>query len=95
MESDKYICVCENAAGNMVVIDLAEHATGSANAVQRRPIKAEAAIMNPVSKVLALRGPARRVLRARGVARARAHPAPPRAQPGPSSRSSTSSCGPR
>ena len=55
MESDKYICVCENAAGNMVVIDLAEHATGSANAVQRRPIKAEAAIMNPVSKVIALR----------------------------------------
>jgi clathrin heavy chain len=53
MESDKFICVCENAAGtsNVVIIDMTQN-----NSVTRRPITAEAAIMNPVSKVIALRG---------------------------------------
>ena len=55
MESDKFICVCENAAGtsNVVIIDMTQN-----NSVTRRPITAEAAIMNPVSKVIALRGTA-------------------------------------
>ena len=94
MESEKFISVCDNSSGSpqVFIVDLA---SGSPPQVTKRPMSAEAAIMNPVSKVLALRGPARRVLRARGVARARASPRSPRAQPGPSSRSSTSSCGPR
>lgn len=56
MESDKFITVCEPAATtggqtNVVMIDLAAN-----NAITRRPMAAEAAIMNPVSKVIALRG---------------------------------------
>lgn len=52
MESDKYICVCEqvNGQANVVIVDMS-----AGNQVQRRPINAEAAIMNPVSKVIALR----------------------------------------
>jgi len=54
MESDKYICVCETqGAGqpsNIVIVDMSQ-----GNQVTRRPISAEAAIMNPVSKVIALR----------------------------------------
>lgn len=48
MESDKYICVCEKTEGssNVVIIDMTQ-----GNTVTRRPISAEAAIMNPVSKV--------------------------------------------
>lgn len=48
MESDKYICVCEKTAdaSNVVIIDMMQ-----GNTVTRRPISAEAAIMNPVSKV--------------------------------------------
>jgi hypothetical protein len=55
MESDKFITVCEAAAPggqtNVVMIDLA-----AGNTITRRPMAAEAAIMNPVSKVIALRG---------------------------------------
>ncbi|GLD96364.1 hypothetical protein PINS_up005047 [Pythium insidiosum] len=52
MESDKFVCVCEqvNGQASVVIVDLA-----AGNQVQRRPINAEAAIMNPVSKVIALR----------------------------------------
>ena len=53
MESDKVITVCDNSSGTnqVFIVDLA-----NGNAVTKRPIQAEAAIMNPVSKVLALRG---------------------------------------
>jgi hypothetical protein len=39
MESDKFICVCENAAGtsNVVIINMTQN-----NSVTRRPIAAEA-----------------------------------------------------
>jgi len=52
MESDKFITVCDSTGGSpqVFVIDLA-----AGNAVTKRPISAEAAIMNPASKVLALR----------------------------------------
>lgn len=52
MESDKFICVCESSNGtsNVAIVDLK-----GGNQVQKRPITAEAAIMNPVSKVIALR----------------------------------------
>lgn len=52
MESDKFVCVCEqvNGQASVVIVDMA-----AGNQVQRRPINAEAAIMNPVSKVIALR----------------------------------------
>lgn len=54
MESDKFITICEAApAGgqtNVVMVDMA-----AGNAITRRPMAAEAAIMNPVSKVIALR----------------------------------------
>ncbi|KAL4108292.1 hypothetical protein PRIC1_000010 [Phytophthora ramorum] len=52
MESDKFVCVCEqvNGQASVVIVDMAAN-----NTVQRRPINAEAAIMNPVSKVIALR----------------------------------------
>jgi clathrin heavy chain len=52
MESDKYICVCEKGAdgsSNVVIVDMTQ-----GNTVTRRPISAEAAIMNPVSKVLTI-----------------------------------------
>ena len=48
MESDKFISVC--GGGNVTIIDLSNN-----NEVTRRPISAEAAIMNPVAKVIALR----------------------------------------
>lgn len=53
MESDKFITVCENQAGNaqVAIVDLA-----GGNSVTRQRMSAEAAIMNPVSKVIALRG---------------------------------------
>ena len=53
MESDKFITVCDSSGGSpqVVIIDLANR-----NNVVKRPISAEAAIMNPVSQVLALRG---------------------------------------
>jgi clathrin heavy chain len=53
MESDKFITVCDNTSGStqVVIVDLTQR-----NNVVRRPISAEAAIMNPVSQVLALRG---------------------------------------
>jgi clathrin heavy chain len=52
MESDKFITVCDNSTGTpqIVIVDMAH-----GNAVKKRPIKAEAAIMNPLSEVLALR----------------------------------------
>jgi len=52
-ESEKYICVREqqNGAQVLTTIDLT-----AGNQVQRRPIGAEAAIMNPDSKIIALRG---------------------------------------
>jgi len=49
MESDKFICVC--GGGQVTIVDI-----GSPNnEVTKRPISAEAAIMNPVAKVIALR----------------------------------------
>ena len=53
MESDKFITVCEtvNGQANVVIVDMK-----NGNSVTRRPISAEAAIMNPVSQVIALRG---------------------------------------
>ncbi len=52
MESDKFITVCETTNGqqSVVICDLQK-----GNAINRRPIQAEAAIMNPVSQVIALR----------------------------------------
>eukprot|EP00163_Fabomonas_tropica_P025672 TRINITY_DN4486_c0_g1_i1.p1 TRINITY_DN4486_c0_g1~~TRINITY_DN4486_c0_g1_i1.p1 ORF type:complete len:1704 (-),score=653.64 TRINITY_DN4486_c0_g1_i1:69-5180(-) len=53
MESDKFICVREqggDGAVNVVIIDMA-----NPQQPLRRPIKADAAIMNPVSKVIALK----------------------------------------
>jgi hypothetical protein len=53
MESDKFVCVCErqvDGQGNLVIVDLQ-----AGNTVQRRPINAEAAIINPVSTAIALR----------------------------------------
>jgi len=52
MESDKFITVCDNSSGSpqVCIVDLQ-----NGNQVTKRPMSAEAAIMNPVSKVLALR----------------------------------------
>ncbi|KAJ8601991.1 hypothetical protein CTAYLR_002731 [Chrysophaeum taylorii] len=52
MESEKFISVCDNSGGSpqVFVIDLT-----AGNSVTKRPISADAAIMNPVTKVLALR----------------------------------------
>ncbi|PSC73488.1 clathrin heavy chain [Micractinium conductrix] len=51
MESDKYICVRETGAQNqLIIIDTANPA-----APEKRPIKADSAIMNPGSKVMALK----------------------------------------
>ncbi|KAH8096034.1 hypothetical protein JL720_3378 [Aureococcus anophagefferens] len=54
MESEKFISVCDNSSGSpqVFIVDLA---SGSPPQVTKRPMSAEAAIMNPVSKVLALR----------------------------------------
>ena len=53
MESDNFITVCENSGDStqVVTVDLKNR-----RSVVKRPISAEAAIMNPVSQVLALRG---------------------------------------
>ena len=55
MESEKFISVCDNSSGSpqVFIVDLA---SGNPPTVTKRPMSAEAAIMNPVSKVLALRG---------------------------------------
>eukprot|EP00178_Gracilaria_changii_P011059 TRINITY_DN3179_c0_g1_i1.p1 TRINITY_DN3179_c0_g1~~TRINITY_DN3179_c0_g1_i1.p1 ORF type:complete len:1727 (-),score=283.16 TRINITY_DN3179_c0_g1_i1:8574-13754(-) len=54
MESDRYICVREGAAGgsggNLIVIDMANPTQPT-----RRPITADSALMNPVSDLIALR----------------------------------------
>mmetsp|Transcript_15803 Transcript_15803/g.20869 ORF Transcript_15803/g.20869 Transcript_15803/m.20869 type:complete len:1733 (+) Transcript_15803:212-5410(+) len=52
MESERFITVCEtvNGQSNVVMVDLI-----NGNQVTRRPISAEAAIMNPTSKIIALR----------------------------------------
>lgn len=52
MESEKFITICDSSSGTpqIVIVDMAH-----GNAVKKRPIKAEAAIMNPISEVLALR----------------------------------------
>lgn len=52
MESDKFVCVCEQVNGSSSVAIVDMH---NGNTVQKRPIAAEAAIMNPLSKVIALR----------------------------------------
>ena len=51
MESDKFITVCDDSGDStqVVLIDLA-----NPNNVFKRPISAEAAIMNPISQILAL-----------------------------------------
>ena len=53
MESDKFICVREKVGeqGQVVIIDLCDPQNP-----MRRPIPADAAIMNPVSKIIALKG---------------------------------------
>jgi clathrin heavy chain len=52
MESDKFITVCDSSSGTpqIIIVDMS-----AGNEVKKRPIKAEAAIMNPLSQVLALR----------------------------------------
>ncbi|KAL4145007.1 hypothetical protein PRNP1_012681 [Phytophthora ramorum] len=52
MESDKFVCVSGKLDGqpSIMIVDLA-----AGNSVQRRPIYAEAAIINPSSNVIALR----------------------------------------
>jgi len=52
MESDKFITICDSSSGSpqIIIVD-----TSQSNAVKKRPIKAEAAIMNPRTEVLALR----------------------------------------
>eukprot|EP00644_Phytophthora_capsici_P009128 jgi/Phyca11/101893/e_gw1.6.5.1 len=50
MESDKFICICDQAHDNVEIVDLSGR-----NTVERRPIKADSAIMNPVSRVIAIR----------------------------------------
>ena len=54
MESDKIICVCEKNAQGASQISIVDLENG--NSVTKKPIAAEAAIMNPVSKIIALRG---------------------------------------
>jgi clathrin heavy chain len=51
MESDRFIVVCESAAGQVAIIDLKE-----GNSCTRLKMSAEAAIMHPTSKIIALRG---------------------------------------
>jgi len=54
MESDRWISVKDNAAdgtGQVVVIDM-----HNGNAVNRRPMKAEASLMNPADNIIALKG---------------------------------------
>ncbi len=49
LESDRCITVCQ--PGELVIVNLQE-----GNTVTKRPISAEAAIMNPDSNIVALRG---------------------------------------
>jgi clathrin heavy chain len=53
MESDKYICVREKIGeqNQVVIIDM-----NNPQALQRRPITADSAIMNPASNIIALKG---------------------------------------
>ena len=53
MDSDKFVCVREKQgdANTLTTVDMS-----MGNHIERRPIAAEAAIMNPVSKIIALRG---------------------------------------
>jgi len=54
MESDKYICVKDAAAdgsSQVVVVDMHNN-----NTVNRRPMKAEASLMNPADNIIALKG---------------------------------------
>jgi len=52
MESEKFITVREEAAGtvNVVIVDV------STRTPSKRPMSADAVLMNPKSQVLALRG---------------------------------------
>ena len=81
MESDKFICVREAQGDttNLVIIDMA-----NPKQPQRRPITADAAIMNPVSRVIALRCTSRHEA-ARGLFLCRQRPRgtshPPRPRP--------------
>ncbi|GMF44753.1 unnamed protein product [Phytophthora fragariaefolia] len=52
MESDEFVCVCEQVDGqsSVVIVDLSE-----GNTIQRRPIYADAAILSPVGHIIALR----------------------------------------
>lgn len=51
MTSDKFICIREEQAKQVVIVDLAD-----VNNLTRRPISAESACMNPNEQVIALRG---------------------------------------
>jgi len=54
MESDKYISVKDNAADGspqLVVVDMHNN-----NAINKRPMKAEACLMNPIDNIIALKG---------------------------------------
>lgn len=53
MESDRYICVREKAGeqSQVVIIDMEDP-----DAIVRRPISADSAIMHPDKKVIALKG---------------------------------------
>lgn len=52
LESDKFVCIREQAGDN-VQISIVE--MGAVPQINRRPIKADSALMNPVAKVLALK----------------------------------------
>lgn len=53
MESDRFICIREQANNNnqVVIIDLQNK-----NEIMRRPISADSVIMHPTTKVMALKG---------------------------------------
>jgi clathrin heavy chain len=50
MQSEKYVCVREEGASSIAIIDTVSKTT------LRLPVAVDSAIMNPVSKVIALRG---------------------------------------
>ena len=52
MESDKYLCAREEVNGqvNIVIVD-----TANPQALVRKPITADSAVMNPVNNILALK----------------------------------------
>ena len=54
MESDKFLCVRQQAAGGAAELAIIDMTNG--NRVEKHSIGAENAIMNPVTKVIALRG---------------------------------------